>query len=672
LIQIEPAKIEWREGAPFSLAFNDVYFQPKNGLAESQYVFIDANRVAHRLRDSGQRHSTLVIAETGFGTGLNFIATYALWKSLPEPKRPLEFVSIEGFPLTKEDLSSAAALWPALTSYYEALLEQYPLLIRGAHSLSFEDDRVRLRLVFDTLEETIQRYDIWADAWYLDGFAPSKNDAMWTDKLFNYIGSHSRKGCTLSTFSAAGFVKRGLTDVGFTVEKVQGYGRKREMITAYTSDSDQRAQLKTSAIQPWHLSEPTVKEASKEMSSPPKTLVVGAGIVGLTTALLIARRGHEVTIIDKGSTPLCGGSSQPQLIMYGKFPVTPNNESELLLLSQLYAQRFYQNEQQSTQTKFWHPVGVNQLGWNEKESSKQKRFITNFQPPKDFVEILPADQTTEISGIQSDSPSLFFPQAGWLDTQAYAKHVIEHPSITFIGDENVVAVNSDATENSTEVVTHSHTYKPDNVIICAAYGALKLYPELKLPMKNLRGQTTQLSSCGLDLPKTVMCGEGYLSASPTNHELHLGATYDLINTDSQCRDLDNIENIKQLCEWLPNWSNEDKLIDRIRASETGLRCTTSDYTPIVGPLPDICGIQNTFSRLRQNAKAEVDTYGEFRKNVFLNVGYGSKGLTFAPACADLIHTLIERNPASHPHNLQRMLSPARFIIRSLKKNVELS
>jgi tRNA U34 5-methylaminomethyl-2-thiouridine-forming methyltransferase MnmC len=71
-----------------------------------------------------------------------------------------------------------------------------------------------------------------ADAWFLDGFSPAKNPELWGEDLMAEVARHTASGGTAATYTAAGFVRRGLEAAGFSVTRIPGYGRKRHMTKA--------------------------------------------------------------------------------------------------------------------------------------------------------------------------------------------------------------------------------------------------------------------------------------------------------------------------------------------------------------------------------------------------------------------------------------------------------
>ncbi len=229
--KVRAVDLSWEQDTPLSTQHEDFYFSLKNGLDESNYVFLKANHLPRRFI-SGDLNQPFVIVETGFGTGLNFLAAWDVWSRLQEPKRPLHFISVEKYPLSKTDLKKCLDCWPQLAGLASQLIANYPDLTAGMHSVSFGVDAVTLSLLFGDVNEDLCLHEFLADCWFLDGFSPRKNPSMWTDQLFDLVASHSNDATTLSTFTAASSVRKGLERAGFEVNKLPGFGAKREMITA--------------------------------------------------------------------------------------------------------------------------------------------------------------------------------------------------------------------------------------------------------------------------------------------------------------------------------------------------------------------------------------------------------------------------------------------------------
>jgi len=223
-----PLVLDWRDGQPYSRMFDDVYFSTADGWAETQHVFIDGNQLPQRWQaiDNTSFH----ITETGFGTGLNFWCAVLAWLQ-HAPKQPcLHFTSIEKYPLSLADMQQALTLWPDLTPFAPQFLAHYATLQAGRNRWRLLQGRVILTLwVADVLEVLPQLHQA-CDAWFLDGFAPAKNPAMWQPAVYAHMARLSNSGTTFATFTSAGMVRRELIQAGFKVSRQAGFGRKREML----------------------------------------------------------------------------------------------------------------------------------------------------------------------------------------------------------------------------------------------------------------------------------------------------------------------------------------------------------------------------------------------------------------------------------------------------------
>ncbi|PID63646.1 MAG: hypothetical protein CR974_01430 [Gammaproteobacteria bacterium] len=251
---LQPAQLDLQRQTPASLAFDDIYFSPDDGIGESRYHFIEGNQLPQRFADrlaAGRAGavSNFTVAETGFGTGLNFLLTAELWQhsvdtavdeaidktaSYAMTERPtLYYLSAEKHPIPKAQLSDIYRAQGWHNELSQALLATYPnTLTAGAHVLTLQAGSadVQLTLLFGDATTQFQARDFVADAWFLDGFAPSKNPDLWTPALFACMAERSRTGTTFATFTAASAVRRGLQAAGFSVFKGKGFGRKRERL----------------------------------------------------------------------------------------------------------------------------------------------------------------------------------------------------------------------------------------------------------------------------------------------------------------------------------------------------------------------------------------------------------------------------------------------------------
>lgn len=674
--QLELAELNWQAGdIPFARDFADIYFSPSEGLAETRYVFLQHNQLAERWRalpeHTGAGKRCFTIAETGFGTGLNFLATWQLWQQCAPSGWQLQFISTEKHPLSPADLRRALSAWPELATQAELLLQQYPVLVPGHHYLPFAADNVCLHLLLGDATDSLQQLcashrlelplgNHWqVDAWFLDGFAPAKNPSLWTNELFQHITRLSGPGTTVATFTAVGEVRRGLIRNGFAMRKTKGFGSKREMLCGQFEALPAFTAKRQKGVQaPWYHCAGTAKR-------PRHIAVIGAGLAGCHSANALARRGFQVTLIDAAEHLASGASGNPQGMLYTKLSPQAGTLNLFTLASYLFALRHYQ--QLPADTTLQASCGVLQLAYNDKEQQLLLELQRTFAAQPELVQCVDAEQASRLAGIPIQLPGWFYPRAGWLSPPALCKLLADHPLITqrLACPVTALAYNDNAQWQLLDSAGQC-LVTADAVILANSHAAARFTQAAHLPLKCIRGQITQLpanpTSAAL---KTVICHEGYLTPA-IDGQHHLGATFDLHDTQTDLRANDHQRNLDSLDAALPG-------LFAPQATESlpgraGLRCASPDYLPIVGPAPDYQAFTTDYAVLRKNAHQRIDTPGRYLPGLYLNLAHGSRGLTSTPLCAELLASQINAEPPPLGNTLLQALHPARFIIRDLIRN----
>jgi tRNA 5-methylaminomethyl-2-thiouridine biosynthesis bifunctional protein len=224
---IHPATLQFApDGTPYSDLFDDVYHSADGGLGQARHVFLGGNHLPERWRGRDR----FVIVETGFGAGLNFLACWAAWREDVARSRTLHFISCELHPFRVDDLAQLHTNWPELAPLSAQLRAQWPALVGGMHPLHLDEGQVCLTLIFGDASEELAQINALADAFFLDGFSPAKNPAMWSAQIFHSLSRLAAPDATLATWSVAGKVREGLRRAQFVVEKIPGFGGKREML----------------------------------------------------------------------------------------------------------------------------------------------------------------------------------------------------------------------------------------------------------------------------------------------------------------------------------------------------------------------------------------------------------------------------------------------------------
>ena len=651
------ASLDWSSEIPLSTKFDDIYFSQENGLAETEFVFLKSNGLAEKF--TSLRNSCFTIAETGFGTGLNFLAAIQLWMKTAPEDCLLHYISVEKYPISHDDLIKALAFWPELKELADQLIAQYPQSSPGYHQLSFDEGRVTLTLMLGDAVDCYSQLDAEVDAWFLDGFAPAKNPEMWSPELFQQIGRLSKSGTTFSTFTAAGIVKRGLRAVGFDIKKVPGFGRKREMLTGtYTATPEDFPELPRSPV--WfRLPE---KHTDKKTA-----LVIGAGIAGCSTAYSLAQRGWKVTLIDRNSKIADEGSGNRQGALYAKLPVEPIPASRIHLSGFLFSSRFLKQHHTDNED-IWSPCGLLQIAGSDKEQSKHRKLVESGHYPESLVRFAEQAEASEIAGTEVTNSGLFFPDAGWVTPPLLCNWLVQHSNITVVTNTEVKTLSSPP-EQWQAVSDDDRTFTASIAVVCSAADSIRLEQLSHLPVQKIRGQVSHSESLadGNNL-KTVLCSEGYISPARQNH-FCFGATFDLKDEGTDIRDSGHRHNLTKIEEMAPELAQGliSYHADKGLGGRVGFRCASPDKLPMIGPAPVYSHFCESYAGLRHDAKAVINTPASHYKGLFINLAHGSKGLITGPISGEIIASMLENEPLPLERELIEKLNPARFIIKNLKR-----
>ncbi len=215
-------------GNPFNEDYDDHFYSVSDGRDECRHVFINGNELSSRLT----RSDSFTIAELGFGTGLNFLETWNFWRNIRSPNQHLSFVSFELHPLPAETISRAISSWPELEEIARQMLAFWANRCDRPGPWRI-DQQTKLEVIIGDAEQKVGRWNSKADAWYLDGFSPQNNPAMWSESLMQKVCEHTNSGGTFASYTSAGWVRNNLLKAGFKVERVAGHGRKRHMSIGY-------------------------------------------------------------------------------------------------------------------------------------------------------------------------------------------------------------------------------------------------------------------------------------------------------------------------------------------------------------------------------------------------------------------------------------------------------
>lgn len=628
--ELIPAKLELDEsGTPYAPDFADCYFSRQDGLAESRYVFLQGNQLPQRWQDRRQ----FTIAETGFGTGLNFLATWQAWQDDLQRCGRLHFISIEKHPIPKESLRGLLAGWPELAPFAGQLLDVYPSLVSGFHRLRLAQGRISLTLCFMDVEAALPELLASVDAWYLDGFAPARNPAMWELSVMQGIARLSHTESTLATFTAASGVRRNLQAAGFQVEKRSGFGKKREMLTARVITPAEESSLPS-----WF----SLPAASHER----KATVIGGGVAGCQIARSLAERGWNVTLLERHASLATEASGNRAGVLIQKMTAEPGWGETFYRQAFLYALQQIHTLEQAGHEIDRAQCGSLQLAHEPREAARQQA-IRERGLAEDFIRILDAAEASEVAGIPLPVGASYFPQAGWLNPASLCSALTAHDNI------------------EVRLLEEAKPVTGEGITIIASGREADRYPQSAfLPFMPVMGQTTRAAASAFSSRlRTTLGHEGYLTPAVAGQHI-FGATFARNVRDAVLDAVADEVNFQQLARYLPEFAQS---LRQIESSHAAIRMTTPDRYPLVGALPDEEYFLQTYADLRHGRARQVFPPAQYQPGMFIAAGYGSRGLATSGLCAEMLAAQITGEPLPLQASLYRNLHPARFLIRQLSK-----
>lgn len=625
------AELEWQQidgvDIPVSKQFADVYFSKANGLLETRHVFLNGNDLSERLAQLADSEQ-FIVGETGFGTGLNFLALWQLWQNVrPNNNSRLHFISVEKYPLSKADLARALATWDELAPISKRLIESYPFALAGCHRLRFDDERISLDVWFGDASECFPliQNNHPINAWFLDGFAPSCNPELWQEQIFKHIMRLSAQGTTFASFSVAGVLKRALQSYGVEITRPKGFGHKREMLKAIWKNTEDRIQT------------PNQAKSNHQHNTLKKVAIIGAGIAGLTTAWTLAQRGIAVTLYEQ-EQPLAGGSGNPLAMLNPKLCPMDKVATHLMTTSWQYALRFYQQFDafQAMQIEQTHDTNSNEKKIND--------VLALQDYPNDILEII----QSESGHHDTKQSTVLLKQAGVISPHQFAEQVLAHPLISLIQKKVTQLKVCDDQKIHLYDQEDNKIEELSDVIVCNAMDLNRLLPNTP-KLKPIRGQVTWTNIKGTDLNSSLENDEkntaysfgGYASFMHNNQtpKLIFGASFIPNDDQTDLRIEDHQHNFELLQEYQPKLAQRISDNPQDWQGRASLRAQTADYLPFVG------------------------RYDRVSPNIYLFAGLGSKGFLFAPLCAELVVSQMLNETLPVPSNLVYLLRPNRFKIK---------
>jgi tRNA 5-methylaminomethyl-2-thiouridine biosynthesis bifunctional protein len=600
------------DGTPRSPRFDDIYRSAAGGLAQARHVFLQGCGLPAAWAGQAQWR----ILEAGFGLGLNFLAAWEAWRSDPQRPRLLHYASIEAWPVGADDLLRGAAGHPELQPLAQALAAQWRGLTPGFHRFAFEGGHVLLTLCVGDVTAMLREQAFRADGVFLDGFSPERNPQMWSPDVLKGVARLCHRGTTLATWTVAGQVRRDLQACGFVVEKRPGLPPKRDCLVARYAPA-------------WPV-KGLVDEAPVRAA---EAIVVGAGLAGAAVAASLARRGWSVQVLDAAAAPAAGASALPAGLLA---PHQSPDDNLLSRLSRAGVRLTLQEAQERLAPSLeWERTGA--LEWRGDDARPLPALGEALQPWSSE----PGDARRSAAGFARGQPAWWHENAAWIEPAALVRSWLRTPGVRFRGGCRIERMaHEDGAWRLFDARGECLAQAP-LVVVAAALASAPLLPQV-LQLQPVRGQVTwaPLPDEGGALPRFAVNGHGhFLPKVPLvdRGAWITGSTYGRGDADSSVRGEDTAANLQRVRELLPRAA---AVLDAAAArgelrAWAGVRCASTDRRPLVG---------------------------EVAEGLWVSAAMGSRGLTFAALCAELIAARLHGEPAP----LEAKLAQALDVRRQLR------
>ncbi|MFO6419553.1 tRNA (5-methylaminomethyl-2-thiouridine)(34)-methyltransferase MnmD [Hylemonella sp. W303a] len=669
--------VTWREGTPYSTRFDDLYRTTADGLAQARRIFLagcglvsPGNEVAEPPHAQTQCPQTQAsawadqrqwrILETGFGLGLNFLAAWQAWRN--DARRPglLHFVSIEAFPVGAEDLVRGAQAWPELSAQAQELAAQWRQLEPGnscaVQRLSFEQGRVLLTLCLGDVREMLRELRPTlphrVDSVFLDGFSPHANPDMWSPDTLRELSTLARRGATLASWTANGAVRRALAQNGWQVEKVPGLPPKRESIRAVFAPH-------------W---EPTRARPPVD-HEPARCVVIGAGLAGAAAAASLARRGWQVTVLDAGQPSLpidIGVNAARASDLRDSFEGSSAARASDLPVG-LFAPHVSPDDNLLSRLT---RAGIRHTLQAAEDLSGRGRLCEG--------------QDWALSGVrdQGHAAPVDHALAGWFKPARLVAAWLSEPGVQVRGQARVAALRrADARADAGAFwqlldAQGQEMARAELVVVAAAHASATLLNDpllsgTALPLNPVRGQiswglhpSTSPEAFDANWPPTPVNGNGhFIPSAPMDSGLAwlCGSTYERGETDPQPSEAavaaGHAANLEKLRVLLPDMAQRlapDFEAGSVRAWSQ-IRCTSRDRRPLVGFL------DRDAKHTDRSSSAPIS---QRPCRLAVLTALGSRGLSFAALCAELLAAQLHAEPLPLPRRLAQALDARRVLPRT--------
>jgi tRNA 5-methylaminomethyl-2-thiouridine biosynthesis bifunctional protein len=585
----------------YSNLYKDIFFDKTDAIKESEHVYIKTNKLATRFK----KISNYTIAELGFGTGLNFLLTWKLWLEVRKPKSSLTYISFESAPLSRIELLRVHALFKNLMHLSKIFLKKLPPIYQGTHRIFLELGNVNLIIIYDDIL-SLTNFNFKADTWFLDGFSPKKNPHAWSDKHFEEIYKCTNFNGTLSSFTVAGNIRRGLLKNNFTILKKPGVGKKKEILYAFKKQKNNILKIKST---PLKNIEPVA--------------IIGSGISGASIVYALRTRDIKCFLIDKSSQLGNGASGNKVALQMPKLTLDESPYGLLSLEAFSYSRKLAKELNSVPRSN-----GLILLPSREREIKKFNKLLNNNWP----LELL--DKNTSNLKILEKINYLYMRSSGIVDNKKFIKKLVG--DVEFISKFNVknIELKKDGYKKITDI--YGNKLHAKTVIWANGHEMLNLHK--KTPIIPTSGQVTYINQTNLTENLKVNFSYGHFISQSYKGYHQIGASFNK-SDNLKYREMDQLNNLNSIPYFLKKiFNNNNKSVYKYRVS---VRASTKDRMPFLGALGSITG------------KKE--------KDIFVLGGMGAWGFVYAPFYAELLVKKILNEPIIINGKIEKLLRVDRLI-----------
>jgi len=656
------------DGTPRSADYDDIYHPRAGALAQARHVFLDGDALAGRWRG----RERFVVLETGFGLGNNFLATWAAWRADAQRCRQLHVVAVEGAPPSRADLAGAARD-PLLAPLAAELAERWPPLTCNLHRIAFDDSRVELLLALGDVAAWLPQLIARVDAFFLDGFAPARNPAMWDPRLFKAMARLAAPDATVATWTAARAVRDGLRSAGFAIENAPGTGGKRDITRGrFAPCFMPRAAPRQRLPSPSATGDKPASAAAAGASGrgePLPVVIVGAGLAGCALAQALAERGRSSLLLERGAAIAFEGSGNAAGIFHGIVHRGDGRHARFHRAAAFAARAAVRDAIDRSGTR-GSVAGLLRLASDGANRDELQATIDTLGLPADYVRAVDADAASRLAGVPIAAAAWHYPHGGWVDPRGLAAAWLARAgrrselrlgcsvaSLARVDDHwEVRNAGGDALALAASVV------------LCNAGGALDLLGRPPWPIEPQRGQVSAIAATSLApgvAPRLPVAGAGYVLPE-IGGAVWFGASAQWNDADLAVRDGDHRANLERLAR-LVGVAAVPALADL--SGRASVRWVSRDRLPVIGAVP---------AALAASAGLGVDAPASGRLDqprlvarapgLYVFSALGSRGIASSALGAQLLAAAIAGAPAPVEADLLDAVDPARFLVRQFRRD----